>query len=346
MQLNGGDSVLTEDVVRSRARKESKTVPDPLPKSKKPTFFARNHHHAGLFHGDSLSVLKTLPSDAFNVAVTSPPYFWARDYGYEGQIGHEDELQEYIDSLANVFDEVKRVLHPEGVFFLNIGDTYYSGNGQPHGNDPRCNSRQFMRKKLRAVDRSGWDLPKKSLIGVPWRVAFEMQRRGWTLRSDIIWNRCNAFSEATARDRPHRQYEHLFMFTKSRFYSFDRAALPEEDVWNIPIERSVRIDHNAAFPSELVKRCIEAASPVGGTVLDPFVGSGTTLDVALSLGRHACGIDMSTDYVDEIRTFMKKSGATASDKEAFLGVLGVESPHWASWRGNKANFRKPGTKKS
>jgi site-specific DNA-methyltransferase (adenine-specific) len=247
--------------------------------------------------------------------------------------------------LSNIFDEVKRTLHPEGVFFLNIGDTYYSGNGQPHGNDPRSPSRQFMRKKLRAVDRSGWDIPKKSMIGVPWLVAFEMQKRGWTLRSDIIWNRCNAFSEPTARDRPHRQYEHVFMFSKSRFYSFDREKLPEEDVWNIPIERSVRIEHNAAFPGELVRRCIEIASPKGGKVLDPFIGSGTTLDVALSLGRHAVGIDLSTDYIRQIQTYLGKSGALPEKEESFMDTLMTDSPHWLDWPGNKANFRKPGTAK-
>ncbi|MDN3544041.1 site-specific DNA-methyltransferase [Kinneretia asaccharophila] len=312
-----------------------------------PKFFCeRDGAKASLLLGDSLSVLKTLPSDVFNVAVTSPPYFWARDYGYEGQIGHEDELVEYVNALANIFDEVKRTLHPEGVFFLNIGDTFYSGNGQPHGQDPRCSSRQFMRKKLRAVDKSGWDIPKKSMIGVPWKLAFEMQSRGWTLRSDIIWNRCNAFSEPTARDRPHRQYEHLFMFTKSRFYSFDRSALPEEDVWNIPIERNVRIDHNAAFPSELVKRCVEAASPVGGKVLDPFVGSGTTVDTALRLGRHAVGIDMSSMYLQQVQQFLTKSGATSIQEESFFTALRDEPKSWEQWPGNKMNFRKPGTRQS
>lgn len=297
-----------------------------------------------LLSGDSLKVLQGLPADCFNVAVTSPPYFWARDYGYEGQLGHEDQLEEYVCRLADIFDEVKRTLHPEGVFFLNIGDTYYSGNGQPHGSDPRCSSRQFMRKKLRAVDRSGWDIPKKSMIGVPWKIAFEMQKRGWTLRSDIIWNRCNAFSEPTARDRPHRQYEHVFMFTKSRFYSFDRSCLPEEDVWNIPIERSVRIDHNAAFPSELVKRCVEAASPIGGKVLDPFVGSGTTLDTAMRLGRHGVGIDMSPTYIEQVKSYLLETGSHLISEDAFLDVLSKDSPHWKKWQGNKSNFRKPGTR--
>jgi len=314
-----------------------------IPESK--YFCERGNAKAALLHGSSVEVLRTLPDNCFNVAITSPPYFWARDYGYEGQIGHEEELVEYISSLADVFDQVKRTLHPEGVFFLNIGDTYYSGNGQPHGSDPRSPSRQFMRKKLRAVDRSGWDLPKKSLIGVPWLLVFEMQKRGWTLRSDIIWNRCNAFSEPTARDRPHRQYEHIFMFTKSRFYSFDRAALPEEDVWNIPIERSVRINHNAAFPGELVRRCIESAAPKGGKVLDPFIGSGTTLDVALELGRHAVGVDLSPSYINQIQKYLTKSGANLISECNFMDALKKDSVDWPSWPGNLKNFRKPGSAK-
>lgn len=307
------------------------------------TFYRTGSTYMGLFEGNSLDVLRTLPADSFNVAVTSPPYFWARDYGYDGQIGHEDKLDEFVHGLANVFDEVKRTLHPEGVFYLNIGDTYYSGNGQPHGTDPRSPSRHFMRKKFRAVDRSGWDIPKKSLIGVPWKLAFEMQKRGWTLRSDIIWNRQNAFAEPTARDRPHRQYEHVFMFTKSRFYSFDRSALPEEDVWNIPIQRKVRINHNAAFPSELVRRCVESASPIGGKVLDPFVGSGTTLDVATQLGRHAVGIDMSSEYIKQVKEFFGKRSPKVATEAELRKVLESDSPVWADWAGNKRNFRKPGS---
>lgn len=317
---------------------------DPVQLEVQKAYRRREGALGALMLGNSVDVLRTLPANVFNVAVTSPPYFWARDYGYEGQIGHESEVDLFVSGLADVFDEVKRTLHPEGVFYLNIGDTYYSGNGQPHGTDPRSSSRAFMRKKLRPVDQSGWDLPKKSMIGIPWKVAFEMQRRGWTLRSDIIWNRCNAFSEPTARDRPHRQYEHLFMFTKSRFYSYDRSALPEEDVWNIPIERSVRIEHNAAFPSELVKRCVESASPIGGKVLDPFLGSGTTLDVAMRLGRHAVGVDMSADYMRQVHSYLTQTGAVEVTETEFLDTLVAEPKTWAKWKGNKQNFRKPGTK--
>lgn len=301
---------------------------------------ARNF--AGLLHGDSAAALKQLPSDVFNVAITSPPYYWVRDYGYDGQLGHEESVDEYIEALMGVFDEVKRTLHPEGVFFLNIGDTYYSGNGQPHGRDPKCSSRDFLRSKVRPVDVSGWDIPKKSLIGVPWKVALAMQQRGWTLRSSIIWNRCNAFVEPTARDRPHRQYEFVFMFSKNRFYSFDRSKLVEEDVWNIPIERSRRANHNAAFPAELVRRCIEVGSPPGGHVLDPFVGSGTSILTSLKHNRNVVGIDMGDDYIDFIEGALEAEGHPEIAWSDLVERLKKPSAAWAQWHGNRANFRKPG----
>ena len=295
--------------------------------------------------GNSADMLKKLPSDVFNVAVTSPPYFWVRDYGFEGQLGHEDSVSEYIDRLMAVFDEVRRTLHPEGVFFLNIGDTFYSGNGQPHGSDPKCSSRNFLRTKVRPVDVSGWDIPKKSMIGIPWKVAFAMQERGWTLRSSIIWNRMNAFVEPTARDRPYRQYEFVFMFSKSRFYSFDRSKLVQEDVWDIPIERNRRANHNAAFPSELVRRCIEVGSPPNGHVLDPFVGSGTSIFTALKHHRNVVGIDMSDDYIDYVQSAVEVEDFKPTMWGDIESGLKSPSPLWNSWKGNRLNFRKPGTKK-
>ncbi len=331
-------SASPESASLSRSKRSPKVVKDCY------GYEGATGHCAALMHGDSAKMLKSLPGDVFNVAVTSPPYFWVRDYGYDGQLGHEASVDAYIDALMEVFDEVKRTLHPEGVFFLNIGDTYYSGNGQPHGSDPKCASRNFLRQKVRPVDVSGWDIPKKSMIGIPWKVAFAMQERGWTLRSSIIWNRCNAFVEPTARDRPYRQYEFVFMFSKSRFYSFDRSKLVEEDVWNIPIERNRRAKHNAAFPSELVRRCIEVGSPPNGHVLDPFVGSGTTVLTALANHRNVVGIDMSDGYIDYIQSAVEAEGFTPAEWSTIEKRLKNPSALWRSWDGNRMNFRKPGTK--
>lgn len=250
--------------------------------------------------GDCRDVLKTLADQSVHCIVTSPPYFWLRDYEVDGQIGHEHDLDAFVDVIASVFDEAKRVLRADGVVWLNLGDSYYSGNGQPTGSDPRSASRNFSRTKLRPLDVSGWDIPKKSLCGIPWRVALEMQRRGWTLRSDVIWCRPTALAEPSVKDRPSRQHEYLFMFAKSRRYWFDRASLKEESVWHIAHQRGLD-GHSAAFPVELAEQCILSGCPVGGTVLDPFGGAGTTGLVADRLNRNAILIELNPQYAEMAR---------------------------------------------
>lgn len=261
-------------------------------------------------HGDALAVLKTLPAGHFHCVVTSPPYFWLRDYNVEGQIGHEEDVTAYVEALASVMDEVYRVLRRDGLVFLNLGDTYYSGKGKSHGIDPKSAKRRFG---LRAVDKSGGlgiGLRPKSVIGVPWRVAIEMARRKWVLRSAVIWHRKHALTEAV-KDRPRRSYENIFMFAKDRNYFFNRETLRdvvvEEDVWTISARpKGTNGIDTAPFPDELVERCLALGCPESGNVLDPFAGAGTTLRVALKTKRSATGIDLNAEFcaymLDQLRT--------------------------------------------
>jgi DNA modification methylase len=197
-------------------------------------------------------------------------------------------------------DEAFRVLRKDGVVFLNLGDTYYSGKGKSHGQDRKSAKRRFG---LRAVDRSGGlgiGIKPKSIIGIPWRVAIEMSNRNWVLRSAIIWHRKLALAEAVL-DRPRRSYENIFMFAKTRNYYFNRSALKniniEEDVWTINARpKNTPGIQTAPFPEELVERCLEIACPKQGVVLDPFAGSGTTLRTALKSGRSAIGVDLNSSF--------------------------------------------------
>jgi DNA modification methylase len=255
-----------------------------------------------VYLGDALDVLKKLPSDHFDCSITSPPYYWLRDYGVAGQIGHEDTVADYVKIMAEVMDEVRRTLKDQGLLFLNIGDTYYSGKGKSHGVDPKSAKRRFG---LRAVDKSGGvgiGIRPKSMIGIPWRVAMEMAKRQWVLRSAIIWHRKHALTEAVL-DRPRRSYENVFMFAKDRRYFFNRAALRdvvvEEDVWTIAARpKATNGIDTAPFPDELVERCIEMGCPPGGKVLDCFAGSGTTIRVAVASGRSAIGVDLNPAFCE------------------------------------------------
>jgi DNA modification methylase len=258
--------------------------------------------HAGiswsLINADAKDALMEMPSNDIDCVVTSPPYFWQRDYGVAGQSGHEATIDAYVSGMVSVFSEVKRVMKRSGLLFLVIGDTYYSGRGQPSGSDPKQLWRGFSRKKLRAVDTSGLGLPRKSLIGIPWRVALGLQMDGWRLRSAVIWQKPKTLAEPNVRDRPWGSTEYVFILAKSEQYFFDRKGLSgEEDVWSIPAPRSPRsYPHAAAFPEALVERCLACGCPSGGRVLDPYVGSGTTMRVALRRGHPTLGIDISETY--------------------------------------------------
>lgn len=246
--------------------------------------------------GDAASILRTMQADRFSCVVTSPPYYSQRDYDVDGQIGLEKTISEYVNRIVDVFDEVKRVLSPRGTLFLNLGDTYYSGKGQPVGNDRKNGARRLG---LRPVDASGLGVPRKTAIGIPWRIAIAMIDKGWTLRCPIVWMRDGAIPEPTAHDRPWRTYEMLFLFSKGTKYHFSRKHLQkEEDIWTIS-QRPMHSKgvHPAAFPDELVQKCLNVGCTQEGEVLDPFAGSGTVLRVAIKSGRPAAGIDLSINSV-------------------------------------------------
>jgi DNA modification methylase len=253
-----------------------------------------------LYQGDAIHVLKTFDNECIDCVVTSPPYYSLRDYNHPEQIGLEETVPEYVNSLASIMDEVQRVLKKSGVLFLNMGDTYYSGKGQSHGTDAKSRKRRFG---LRAVDKSGGvgiGIQRKSLIGIPWRVAIAMEERRWVLRSSIIWHRTTCLPEAV-KDRPRRSHENIFMFVKDRKYFFNRQPLLDknidEDVWTIaPRTKSADKVDTAPFPDELVQRCLDIGCPEGGTVLDCFAGSGTTLRVALQNSRPAIGIELNPEF--------------------------------------------------
>jgi DNA modification methylase len=257
-----------------------------------------------LYCGNSATALKKLEDESVNCIATSPPYYSLRDYQINGQIGLEETVQEYVNALCVVFEELYRILKKDGLFFLNIGDTYYSGKGKSHGVDPKSNKRRFG---LRPVDKSGGlgiDMQRKSSIGVPWRVSLKMMSQKWILRSPIIWHRDKALPE-TVQDRPRRSYEYIFMFAKDRKYFFNRAEIEkqkfDEDVWIIPARpKSNSGIQTAPYPDKLVQRCLDIGCISEGTVLDPFVGSGTTMRVSLQSGRDAIGIDLNPDFCNYV----------------------------------------------
>lgn len=255
--------------------------------------------------GDTRAKLAFLPDCSVQSCITSPPYWGTRDYGISAQIGAEETIDEYIENLRGVFSEVRRILRHDGTMWLNLGDTYTSGDRGWRAPDKKNPSRTM---KYRPPTPEG--LKPKDLIGVPWRIAFALQRDGWYLRSDVIWHKPNTQPESV-KDRPTRSHEYMFLLSKSAHYYYDYEAIREPSngkhpmrnrrtVWSIPTE-SKHPPHLAVFPPELVKLCVLSSSRNNDIVLDPFMGSGTVGLVCKELCRKFIGVEIKPEYVEIAR---------------------------------------------
>lgn len=177
-----------------------------------------------IIQGDALSELKKLPSESAHCIITSPPYWGLRDYGVKGQLGLEPSPAEFIRNLVKVFRECKRVLRKDGTLWINIGDTRVQDGGSGTGGNLGRINRAYQQRNYRAKRTEGYQ--RKEIIGIPWLLAFALQKDGWILRSDIIWSKPNCMPESAA-DRPTKSHEYVFMLTKSQKYYYDGEAIKE-----------------------------------------------------------------------------------------------------------------------
>ncbi len=255
--------------------------------------------------GRAEGALALLPPRSVQTVVTSPPYWSLRDYEVPDQIGCNDGLGEYVKSIVVAFDQVRRVLADDGTVWLNVGDSYTSGNRKYRAPDRKNRARAMP---VRPPTPQG--LKPKDLIGVPWRLALALQDAGWWVRSEVIWYKPNAHPESV-RDRPTKSHETVFLLSKQQNYYYDVSAVKGPNgrrlrtMWDINTEPRRRsaggiADHPAVMPMTLARRCIKITSRPGDVVMDPYAGSGTTLLAAQELGRPWVGIELKPDYVDLI----------------------------------------------
>ena len=258
-----------------------------------------------LLCGDAREALSLLPECSVQTVLTSPPYWSLRDYEVENQIGRNDSLDSYIEKLVGAFKEIRRVLREDGTVWLNVGDSYTSGNRTYRAPDRKNRARAMP---VRPPTPEG--LKPKDLIGVPWRLALALQSAGWWVRSEIIWYKPNAHPESV-RDRPTKAHETVFLLSKNKDYLYDVKAVRGpggrrlRSVWELPTEPVRRSgfwedDHPAMMPISLARRCVEITSSRDSVVLDPYAGSGTTLLAAEELGRQWIGVEIKPSFVDLI----------------------------------------------
>lgn len=275
--------------------------------------------HNKILQGNIKQRLKDIEDNSIQLIVTSPPYYKLRKYSKKEQtaaeeIGREVSVDQYVKDLTEIFECLKPKLKENGLFWLNLGDTFINKEQQ----------------------------------GVPWRVALSLMNSGWILRSDVIWHKPNAMPSSVT-SRPTVDHEYFFMFSKTKSYYYDADSIREPNitftdkskmkggrnhfgkvngtpekgknggnsnlhngrwdqafnpkgrnkrtVWSIPLSK-FRGAHFAVFPEKLVETPILASTKPGDTVLDPFAGSGTAGVVAKRLGRNFVGIELVPEFAE------------------------------------------------
>jgi len=214
-------------------------------------------------------------------------------------------------------------------------DTLKNLNVNTHGYKNPTKKQEKTNKNFNKTLNYG-NLKPKNLVGMPWRVAFALQQDGWYLRQDIIWHKPNPMPESV-RDRCTKAHEYIFLLSKKPKYYYDHEAIKEDakypqgpnspqsikkgkgefgmdtrgglskiganpkknkrSVWKVST-KPFKGAHFATFPKDLIEPCVLAGCPKGGTVLDPFGGSGTTGIVAAQHNRNAVLLELNQEYID------------------------------------------------
>tara|TARA_Y100001963_G_scaffold155628_1_gene247314 strand:- start:665 stop:1618 length:954 start_codon:yes stop_codon:yes gene_type:complete len=309
-----------------------------------------------IYQGNCLDTLKKIEDESINTCITSPPYWGLRDYGESKQLGLEETPEEFVNNLVEVFREVKRVLRDDGTVWLNLGDSYAGPKGNNRGEGAGGGQK---RGELMGFNNIKTKVPKglksKDLVGIPWRVAFALQRDRWILRQDIIWHKPNPMPESV-KDRCTKAHEYIFLLSKKDKYYCDMDSIREpikesnkgfimarartaqgalggenkhnmerrdyeeikgankRSVWSVN-SKPFQGAHLATFPIDLIKPCVLAGCPEGGTVLDPFGGSGTTALVANGHNRNAILCELNEDYIKIAKERLAPNGDFFTDIE-------------------------------
>ena len=252
-------------------------------------------------------VMAEVADESVHLVITSPPYWHIKDYGVPNQIGYGQSLYEYLYDLSRVWRECWRVLKPGRRLCINIGDQF---------------ARAVVYGQYKVIPLHAEIIAQCETIGfdylgaIIWQKKTTMRPSGGAVVMGSFPYPPNGIVEL--------DYEHILLFRKpGKLEPLDSeareaSALSRDEWktyfsghWHFAGERQSL--HEAMFPIELPRRLIRMFSLVGDTVLDPFVGSGTTLKIALELGRSAVGYEIQPNYIPLIREKLGVDSLIAPD---------------------------------
>jgi len=268
-----------------------------------------------IIHSDVYAGLSKLQNNSIDLAVTSPPYWGQRDYGFKGQIGNETTHYEYIDKLVFIYSVLRQKMKKTGVFFLNIGDKYLSKYG-------------------------------KSPLGmIPFKLAYFMILDGWILNDIIIWYKPNHMP-SSIKNRFVNSYEPIFVFSKDYKNIFKEYQLNNNNYSNI-LKVNLQptpYNHVAVYPEKLIKKLLNMVYLRDNSIiLDPFAGSGTTLKVIQDMNNSLYSKNLSGIMIERSKEYIeiiKKRCLISSSNVVSYKFLPYHYKFISDKEVNRFNFKK------
>ena len=290
------------------------------------------HLETNIIHvGDNLFHLTNIPDNSVDMCVTSPPYYNLRDYKNSGQIGAENTVKDFVENLCKVFDEIHRILKPTGSCWVNIGDTYdkkrllqvpsrfeiamcdrgwhlrneiiwSKPNPQPISSKDRFwgNHEKFFwfvkDVKKYYFNRDPILVPQAEIS-----IRRMFSKNNMDKRKDFNASDKEGFGISSSNQDKHyaRMREEMGIDKEFNYEELIKSGKcptrPEFDTWNVP-SVTYKGAHFAVYPPELIEKPILSCCPEQGIVIDPFMGSGTTGEVAKLNNRRYIGLELNPEY--------------------------------------------------
>ena len=290
------------------------------------------HLETNIIHvGDNLFHLTNIPDNSVDMCVTSPPYYNLRDYKNSGQIGAENTVKDFVENLCKVFDEIYRILKPTGSYWVNIGDTYdkkrllqvpsrfeiamcdrgwhlrneiiwSKPNPQPISSKDRFwgNHEKFFwfvkDVKKYYFNRDAILVPQAEIS-----IRRMFSKNNMSKRKDFNATSKEGFAISSNSQDKHyaRMREEMGIDKEFNYEELIKSGKcptrPEFDTWNVP-SVTYKGAHFAVYPPELIEKPILSCCPEQGIVIDPFMGSGTTGEVAKLNNRRYIGLELNPEY--------------------------------------------------
>ena len=284
-----------------------------------------------IYIGDNIFHLTNIPDASVDMCVTSPPYYNLRDYKNSGQIGAENTVNDFVENLCKVFDEIKRILKPTGSCWVNIGDTYdkkrllqvpsrfeiamcdrgwhlrneiiwSKPNPQPISSKDRFwgNHEKFFwfvkDVKKYYFNRDPILVPQAEIS-----IRRMFSKNNMDKRKDFNASSKEGFAISSSSQDKHyaRMREEMGIDKEFNYEELIKSGKcptrPEFDTWNVP-SVTYKGAHFAVYPPELIEKPILSCCPEQGIVIDPFMGSGTTGEVAKLNNRRYIGLELNPEY--------------------------------------------------